>query len=120
MILQEIKYNLYHDEGRGDFLRPLHGTTPTTEGKIKVKKELLLETKNTQNHENGRLGLIESPPIQHCSLRGCIRRLKRYSIFKITRMCSMVPKEIRYNLHHDNVRGGFLRPPHGTRTMYNY
>ena len=27
---------------------------------IKVKKKLPLETKNTQNHENRRLGLIES------------------------------------------------------------
>ena len=41
--------------------------------KIKVKKGLPLETKNTQNHENQRLGLIESLHMQHCSLRGCIR-----------------------------------------------
>ena len=31
--------------------------------------------KNTQNHENRRLGLIESLHMQHCSLRGCIRPL---------------------------------------------
>ena len=34
---------------------------------------LPLETKNTQNHENRRLGLIESLHMQHCSLRGCVR-----------------------------------------------
>ena len=38
----------------------------------KSQKGLLLETKNTQNHENLRLGLIESIRIQHCRLRGCI------------------------------------------------
>ena len=37
------------------------------------QKGLPLETKNTQNHENRRLGLIESPHMQHCSLRGCTR-----------------------------------------------
>ena len=26
----------------------------------------------------------------------------------------MIPKEIEYNLHYDDVRGGFLRPPHST------
>ena len=31
------------------------------------KKGLPLETKNTQNHENRRLGLIESLHMQHCS-----------------------------------------------------
>ena len=25
----------------------------------------------------------------------------------------MIPKEIKYNLHYDKVRGDFLRPPHG-------
>ena len=39
---------------------------------IKVKKGLSLETKNTQNYENRRLGLIESLQMQHCGLRGCI------------------------------------------------
>ena len=24
----------------------------------------------------------------------------------------MIPKEIKYNLHYDDVRGDFLRPPH--------
>ena len=43
--------------------------------KIKVKKELPLETMNTQNHENRRLGSIKSLHMQHCSLRGCIRPL---------------------------------------------
>ena len=28
-----------------------------------------------------------------------------YSIFKITRMDSMIPKEIKYNLHYDDVQG---------------
>ena len=41
--------------------------------KNKSKKGLPLEeTKNTQNHENRRLGLIESLHMQHCGLRGCI------------------------------------------------
>ena len=26
----------------------------------------------------------------------------------------MISKEINYNLHYDDVRGDFLRPPHGT------
>ena len=26
----------------------------------------------------------------------------------------MIPKEIKYNLHYDDVQGDFLRPPHGT------
>ena len=26
----------------------------------------------------------------------------------------MIPKEIKYNLHYDDVRGDVLRPPHGT------
>ena len=30
MIPKEIKYNLYYDDVRGDFLRPPHGTTPAT------------------------------------------------------------------------------------------
>ena len=38
----------------------------------KRQKGLHLETKNTENHENRRLGLIESLHLQHCSLRGCI------------------------------------------------
>ena len=32
-----------------------------------------METETTQNHENRRLGLIESLHMQHCSLRGCKR-----------------------------------------------
>ena len=35
----------------------------------KSQKGLPLETKNTQNHENRRLGLIEFLHMQHCSLR---------------------------------------------------
>ena len=26
----------------------------------------------------------------------------------------MIPKQIEYNLHYDDVRGDLLRPPHGT------
>ena len=26
----------------------------------------------------------------------------------------MIPKEMKYNLHYDDVRGDILRPPHGT------
>ena len=33
MIPKEIKYNLHYDDVWGDFLRPLHGTTPVTESK---------------------------------------------------------------------------------------
>ena len=28
----------------------------------------------------------------------------------------MIPKEIKYNLHFDDVRGDILRPPHGTKS----
>ena len=42
---------------------------------FKSQKRLPLETKNTQNHENRRLGLIESLHVQPCSLRGCIHPL---------------------------------------------
>ena len=57
MTPKEIKYNLYCDDVWGYFLRPPHGTTPG----------LPLETKNTYNHENRRLGLIESLHMQLCS-----------------------------------------------------
>ena len=73
MIPKEIKYNLHYDDVRGDFLRPPPGTAPDTVEKNKSQKGLPLETKNTQNHENRRLGLIESLHMQHCSMRGCIR-----------------------------------------------
>ena len=26
----------------------------------------------------------------------------------------MIPKEMKYNLHYDDVRGDFLQPPHST------
>ena len=29
-------------------------------------------------------------------------------------MASMIRKEVKYNLHYDDVRWDFLRPPHGT------
>ena len=29
-------------------------------------------------------------------------------------MSTMIPKEIKYNLHYDDVWGNFLGPPHGT------
>ena len=77
------------------------------QSKLQVKKGLPLEKKNTQNHENRRLGLIESLHMQHCSLRGCIRPLaplKRYSNFRITTMGSMTPKEIKYKLHYYDAR----------------
>ena len=87
-------------------------------------RRLPLETKNTQNHDNRRLGLIESLHMQHCSLRGSISTppppppppppgagLSDIRFSKITRMGPMIPKEIKYNLHYDDVRGDFLRPP---------
>ena len=89
MIQKEIKYNLHYHDVRGDFLRPPNGTPAATVEWNKSQKGLPLERKNTQNHVNRRLGLIESLHMQHCSLRGCIhrrRRLKRYSIFKIARI----------------------------------
>ena len=75
MIPNEIKYNLNYDKARGDFLRPPDGTSPATAEQNESKKGLTLETKNTQNHENQRLGLTESLHMQHCSLRGSIRPL---------------------------------------------
>ena len=50
----------------------------------------------------------------YCAELWSQRRLKHYSIFKITRMSSMIPI---YNLHYDNVWGNFLRPPHGTTPL---
>ena len=41
----------------------------------KSKKGLPLETENTLNHENRRLGLTESLHMQHCNMLGCIRPL---------------------------------------------
>ena len=35
-------------------------------------------------------------------------RLKRYSIFKITRMSSIIPKEIKYNLHYDDLSFSYI------------
>ena len=88
--------------------------------KNKSKKRLPLETKNTQNHENRRLGLTESLHMQHCNLRSCIRPLvpKRYSIFKITGVGSIIPKEIKYYLHYDNVRGDFFTADTRHNTSY--
>ena len=57
MIRKEIN-NFHYDDVRGDFLRPSHGKTPATVEQIKSKKGSHLETKNTQNHENLRRGLI--------------------------------------------------------------
>ena len=56
---KEIEYKLHYDDVRGDILRPPHGTTPATVEYNKGKKGLPLETKNTQNHKNWRLGLID-------------------------------------------------------------
>ena len=49
--------------------------------------------------------------MQHCSVRGCIRPPSAglsgmYSIFKITRMDSVIPKEIEYN---HNYEAQFVR-----------
>ena len=32
----------------------------------------------------------------------------------------MIPKDIKYNLHYDDVRGDFLQPPHGTTQTTHY
>ena len=64
MIPKEIKYNLHYDDVHEDVLRPPHDTTPATAELNKSKKGLPLETKNTQNHENRRLGLNESLHMQ--------------------------------------------------------
>ena len=55
------------------FMFFLDGDRSKTDSVNKSLKGLPLETKNTRNHENRRLGLIESLHMQHCSLRGCIR-----------------------------------------------
>ena len=48
----------------------------------KSQKGLPLEAKNTQKHENRRLGLIESLHMQHHSLRVCIYPLVlAYAVF---------------------------------------
>ena len=60
MIPKEIKFNLHYDDVRGDFLCPPQGTTPTTVEQSKSKKGLPLKIKNTQNHENRKLGLNEA------------------------------------------------------------
>ena len=31
----------------------------------------------------------------------------------------MIPKEMKYYLHYDDVRGDVLPPPHGTNTSYS-
>ena len=52
--------------------------------KNKSQTLLPLETKNTQNYENRRFGLIESLHMQPCSLRGCIRPLApAYAVFDL-------------------------------------
>ena len=78
MIPKEIKYNLHYDDVRRDFLRPPYGMTPATVELNKSQKGLPLETKNTQNHENRRLGLIESLHMQHYSLRGICCKVLLY------------------------------------------
>ena len=73
MIPKEIKYNLRYDDVQGDFLGSSYGTIPATVGLTKSEKGLPSETKVSKNHENRRIGLIESLHMQHCSLWGCIR-----------------------------------------------
>ena len=83
-------------------------TTLIIHCKIKVKK-IAFGNKKTYKIAKIGDGLNEYLLMQHCSLRGCIRPLKRYLIFKITSMGSMIPKEIKYNLAYDDVRGDFVR-----------
>ena len=67
------------------------------------EKGLPLGIKKAQNHENRRLGLIESLHMQHGSLRSCRRPIapaKAVFDFKIARIGSMIQKEIKYNLHY--------------------
>ena len=42
--------------------------------------------------------------------------MSRNSIFKYTTMGSMIPKEMKYNLHYGDVRGDILPPPYDTNT----
>ena len=70
MISKEIKYSLHYDDVRGDFTATTWHNTSYS--RVKSQKGLPLETKNTPNHENWRLGLIESLHMQHCSMQGCI------------------------------------------------
>ena len=58
---KEIEYNLHYGEVRGDVLRPPHATNASCNSeKIKVKKRLPLETKNTLQSENGILSYTET------------------------------------------------------------
>ena len=71
---------------------------------------LPLETKNTQNHENRRLGLSESLHMQNCSLRGCIRPRPHPSAglsgirFSITRMGSVTFKIVSRKHYIEELR----------------
>ena len=88
-----------------------------TTSAYKSQKGLPLETKPTQSHEiedSDWLSLFTVVCEAAYSPIPLQRRRKRYSILKITRMGPVIPKEIKYNLHYDNVRGDFLRPPHGS------
>ena len=71
MISKEINYNLHYDDVRGDFFTAATWHNTSNSRKNKSQKGLPLETKNTQNHENQRLGLIRhvnNPDMLGCSL----------------------------------------------------
>ena len=86
---------------------------------IKVKKDGIWKTityKITKIGDSVWLNLFICNTVVCEAAYASLRWLERYSIFKINKMGSMIPKEIKYNLHYDDVRGHFLRPPHGTIT----
>ena len=62
---------------------------------------LSLETKNTQKTKIGD-SVFEA-------VNAPWQWLKRYFIFTVTSMGSVIPKEMKYNLHYDEVRGDVLR-----------
>ena len=78
--------------------------------KVKAKKDCLWKQRThkiTKIRDSVWLSLFTCNTVICEAAYAPYRRLKRYSIFKINRMGSMIPKEIKYNLHYDDVRGDF-------------
>ena len=89
-----VKYNLRYP---GIQTNETHNDSTNATYKISLWKQ------RTHKITEIGFGLTESLDMKHCSLRGCIRPPSAGS---------MVPKEIKYNLHYDDVRGDFLQPLH--------
>ena len=53
MIPKEIKCNMHYDDVRGDFLRPLHSTTPAKVEQNKSKKKIAFgEKEHTKSRKS--------------------------------------------------------------------